>query len=185
MGFLRRRLPRAAGAASSAAREERAYLLLEEARLLCERLHACGDQDAEYLISPLHRQLGLAGYFASSSIRAVRRHALLDRARSRARAADHLQRPPDIVRALVGVSRIACDAVGDALGVEVLSDHMHLAHVHLLSAQELLRAAHSEELLRGSPSPRVSALTGDTGDTGDDRGAMAQSGEKRSSADAS
>jgi hypothetical protein len=98
----------------------------------------------------LHRELGLAGFFASSNIRAVRRHALLDRAR--ARAADHLQRPPDVVRALDGLCRIACDAVEDALGIEVLSDHMHLAHVHLLSGQELLRAAHTEELLRGMPA---------------------------------
>jgi hypothetical protein len=90
------------------------------------------------VLEALHRQFGLAGFFASDNIGSQRRQALLSRAR--ASAAEELERPHEVGPILDHVCRIACDAVEAALGAEVRSDGMHMAHIHTIAARELLQA---------------------------------------------
>ena len=53
--------------------EELAYVVLEEARLLCESLAERAAPEEEWLLRVAHRDLGLAGYAASDQhVRAAR-----------------------------------------------------------------------------------------------------------------
>jgi hypothetical protein len=114
-----------------------AYLLLEEARLRLERILTRSDATAvRQRRLKLHRELGLAGFVASASIPRGRRLAAAARAHEwcfRDTAVEQNGEP--MLLTLVGQ---ALRAVEDGLAVPTLSDQMHLTHVHLLNAQELL-----------------------------------------------
>jgi hypothetical protein len=116
--------------------DERAYVLLEEARLRCERLGLEARTDAERISMELiHKELGMAGWLASSEIDSGRRLELLATAHDR--STETMLQPPKN-HALAGVASSAEDAVAEGLAGSGQSDHMHLAHLHLLRALELL-----------------------------------------------
>jgi hypothetical protein len=111
-------------------------VLLEEARLRCERLRADAGSDTErYSLNAIHKHLGMSGWAASSALDPPRRQALLARAQKQSgkggtrTTAEH---------ALVEVVIDAEDVVTDGLGCAEEIDHLHLAHVHLLHAMDLL-----------------------------------------------
>jgi hypothetical protein len=116
-----------------------AYALLEEARLRCEQLFArAGTESERAVLSLIHKELGMAGWLASSEIDPDRRLALLTTAHLRSRR--RLLHASTPAQALAGTAISAEDAVAEGLADAGQSDHMHLAHVHLLRAQELLAA---------------------------------------------
>lgn len=115
---------------------ERAYVLLEDSRLRCERLiaDAHGEPDQARLRA-MHRQLGAAGWVVSSEFDPARRLTLLARARRRS------ARPMPYSTAAHGLAEItveAEDALAEGLTSEGEIEHLHMAHVHLLHAMELL-----------------------------------------------
>jgi len=111
--------------------EEQAYTLLEEARLRCEQLTADEPEDRVSL-RKIHRELGLAGWLASSELAPDRRLALLDNAHQRSTTA--LLHPAQSPHALATAAITADDALADTEQTE----HLHLAHLHLLCAMGLL-----------------------------------------------
>lgn len=121
--------------------EELAYMLLEEARLRCQALL---DDSAQDEFSPrvdgialdgLYGDLGIAGYYASARLESARRRQLLAQAHARAERGE-----PGSVRALADVTAAATRTVERALTITGLLDHMHLAHIHVMSACEALDA---------------------------------------------
>ena len=118
--------------------DARAYGLLEEARLRCEKLRSeaatAAKRDA---LERLHRELGLAGFFASSNIPARARRGLLGQAHQR--CAESVSECSNSIDALALIMLGSAHAVEHGLLAPGLSDHMHLAHVHLLRGQELLK----------------------------------------------
>jgi ferredoxin len=123
----------------STSSEELAYMLLEEARLRCQALL---EDSLESYIDPdglsmngLYGDLGIAGYYASARLEPARRRQLLAQARARADRDDATS-----VRALADVTAAATRTVERALTVTGLLDHMHLAHIHVMSACEALDA---------------------------------------------
>jgi hypothetical protein len=127
---------------ASTSAEELAYMLLEEARLQCRLL--LGDEhdvdgDAEALtLNGLYGDLGIAGYYASARLEPDRRRQLLEHARARcARAVDASELS---VRGLTDVTAAATRSVERALTITGLLDHMHVAHIHVMSACETLDA---------------------------------------------
>jgi hypothetical protein len=114
-------------------RDGRAYVLLEEARLRCEAMRAEAGTRARYdTLNRLHRELGLAGLFASSNLPTSVRHALL--ADAHQRCPEALPHGADALHALVLAMRRSEDAVDAGLVAPGLSDHMDRALVHLLRA---------------------------------------------------
>lgn len=115
------------------------YVRLEEARLRCEKLAAqTATEDECSSLRQLHRELGMAGWLASTEIDSNQRLWLLDTARRRSRLQVWDVRAS---HALAAAMILAEDALAHALTTENLpSDHMHLAHLHLLHAEELLHA---------------------------------------------
>jgi hypothetical protein len=87
-------------------------------------------------IDALHRELGMSGYFASEHIPSSRRKQLLARARDQ--AVSPLSRDLGSADALAMIVQRAKETVELGLVAPGISDHMHLAYVHLLGAQELL-----------------------------------------------
>ncbi len=125
--------------------EELAYLLLEEARLRCGALLArdAGTEEGsrirdELSLHGLYGDLGIAGYHASARLEAGRRRQLLDQARARSRRGGVFS-----LRVLAEVTAAATRTVERALTVAGLLDHMHLAHIHVLSACETLEAMYA------------------------------------------
>ncbi len=122
----------------STSSEELAYLLLEEARLRCQLLledssdDSCLDPDGLSL-DGLYGDLGIAGYYASARLEPRRRRQLLAQARVRSDRGDVAS-----VRALADVTAAATRTVERALTLTGLLDHMHLAHIHVMSACEAL-----------------------------------------------
>ncbi len=131
--------------------DARAYLLVEEARLRCERLRGQADRGTgQAKLERLHRELGLAGLCASSNLPRPLRLALLGTAHERcARPAPDATDP---LEALASSIRTSERAVRRGAGAPGLSDHLHLAHVHLLRGQELL------EELSGASRRRSDAI---------------------------
>jgi hypothetical protein len=122
--------------------EELAYMLLEEARLRC-RLLLDESQEADWdpdglSLSGLYGDLGIAGYYASARLEPCRRKQLL--AQAHARCDRGLSGTEGSVRALADVTTAATRTVERALTVTGLLDHMHLAHIHVMSACEALDA---------------------------------------------
>jgi hypothetical protein len=106
--------------------QELIYALLEEARLRWEQL-VCGRADPDGVsLCELHRELGLAGWLASSEIDPGRRLALLAGARQRSTTAIMLH-PADSPHALVVVAIIADDVLTEI----DQSERLHLAQLHL------------------------------------------------------
>jgi hypothetical protein len=123
----------------STSSEELAYMLLEEARLRCRSLHEDSQDsyiDADGLtINGLYSDLGIAGYYASARLEPARRRQLLAQAHARSDRGD-----ASSVRALADVTAAATRTVERALTITGLLDHMHLAHIHVMSACEALDA---------------------------------------------
>src|SRR5579875_1523030 len=125
--------------------EELAYMLLEEARLRC-RVLLDDSQEAEpnpdgLSLSGLYGDLGIAGYYASARLEPSRRKQLLAQAHARSdRAGGASTASPGSVRALADVTAAATRTVERALTITGLLDHMHLAHIHVMSACEALDA---------------------------------------------
>lgn len=124
--------------------EELAYMLLEEARLRCKSLLDDGDEydsdvdlDGISLVG-LYGDLGIAGYYASARLEPARRRQLLSQAR--ARSARGGCSGEGSIRALADVTAAATRTVERALTVTGLLNHMHLAHLHVMSACEALDA---------------------------------------------
>jgi len=120
--------------------EELAYMLLEEARLRCKSLLADSHQtesDPDGLsMSGLYGDLGIAGYYASARLAPDRRKQLLAQAHTRCdRGTGGLT---GSAQALADVTAAATRTVERALTVTGLLDHMHLAHIHVMSACEVL-----------------------------------------------
>lgn len=124
----------------STSSEELAYMLLEEARLRCQALLEDSDHGA-YLdrdclsLNGLYGDLGIAGYYASTRLDPARRRQLLAQAHARSDRGE-----PTSVRALADVTAAAIRTVERALTITGLLDHMHLAHIHVMSACESLDA---------------------------------------------
>jgi hypothetical protein len=142
LGRLAPRRPRDRRPATPAppicARDEPAYVLLETARLRCERLRARSGEQAtepERWFAQLHRELGLAGYFAGERIPSQQRLELLESARARAQG---LRGAPGELHSLAALVDEAQGAVLGALHVPELSDHMQQAHERVLAALALL-----------------------------------------------
>lgn len=117
--------------------ETDAYELLEEARLRCEQL----DFEREGILERpplriLHRQVGLAGFLANSNLPSRRRREALARARISV-VSDQLE-DQDAESALAALIERAREAVEEGLMIPGLSDHMRLAHVHVLRAQQVV-----------------------------------------------
>ena len=122
--------------------EELAYMLLEEARLRCKGLldeedDSCVDLDGLSLTG-LYRDLGIAGYYASTRLEPVRRKQLLAQAHARCNRCSGSSAAS--VRALSDVTAAATRTVERSLTLSGLLDHMHLAHIHVVSASEALDA---------------------------------------------
>jgi hypothetical protein len=121
----------------STSSEELAYMLLEEARLRCRSL--LEDSQDSYIdpdglsINGLYGDLGIAGYYASARLEPARRRQLLAQAHARSDRGD-----ASSVRALADVTAAATRTVERALTITGLLDHMHLAHIHVMSACEAL-----------------------------------------------
>jgi hypothetical protein len=118
--------------------DEHAYMLVEQARLRCEDFHdSVGTRTERLVLEQIHRELGMAGWLISSPLDRLRRLPLLAEA--------HLQATiprlhPRQAHTLAAVVIEGEDAVLAALLHDTGGDHMHLAHLHLLYAMELLAA---------------------------------------------
>jgi hypothetical protein len=113
--------------------EEQVYALLEEARLRCEQLKAAAHTEPDRSsLREIHRELGLAGWLASSELAVDRRLALLDSARQQSTTA--MLHPAHSPHAVATIAILAEDALVNTDQAE----HMHDAHLHLLSAMALL-----------------------------------------------
>ncbi len=109
-----------------------AFTLLEKARLRCERL--VGDGGVQAALGAIHRDIGLAGYQVSAEFRPALRLQRLALARSKLESSP--DRVPWIPLQTLFVDVIsACDAIADALSFSS-SDHLHLAHLHAMSAAQ-------------------------------------------------
>jgi hypothetical protein len=124
---------------TSTSSEELAYMLLEEARLRCGSLL---DDSGESYADPdglslhgLYGDLGTAGYHASARLEPARRRQLLSQAYARS---ERYGVDGGSARALVDVTAAATRAVERALTVTGLLDHMHVAHIHVMSACDAL-----------------------------------------------
>jgi hypothetical protein len=116
---------------------QRAYVLVEEARLRCERIRAARPPTHQRsLLAALHRELGLAGYQCSEDLDATNRHLLLEQARQR--ATDKDAHATDDLTLLVSITASARRALADHRGDDNSAARMHVALMHLLCAGELL-----------------------------------------------
>ena len=125
--------------------EELAYVLLEEARLRCRALleeeRDSSDDSGLVTIEDLYCDLGIAGYYVSARLEPNRRRELLAHARARSRLRNDPNHPSgEPVLELTDVTAAATRSVERALAVTGLLDHIHLAHVHVMSACETLDA---------------------------------------------
>jgi hypothetical protein len=135
-------------------REVAAYAVLEEARLRCERLLAAGHESwgPETLLT-LHRETGLAAFFSSEDLPSAERRRALAGAQVGvdASCADVDE------QALVALLEGARWAVEDCLIAPGLSDHMHLAHVHVLHAQDIVASSFNPLLHPSAASNQLPA----------------------------
>lgn len=114
-------------------------MLLEEARLRCRSLLDDHDErrfDRDGLsLQGLHGDLGTAGYYASARLDPARRRQLLAQAHARSERRGAGERS---IRSLADVTAAATRTVERALTATGLLDHMHLAHIHVMSASAAL-----------------------------------------------
>ena len=122
--------------------EELAYMLLEEARLRCNSLlaeeHASSDAAGMRTVARLYGELGIAGYYVSARLEPDRRRELLALAHARSRKQEG--QDSGSARELTDVTAAATRSVERALALTGLLDHIHLAHVHVMSACDALDA---------------------------------------------
>jgi hypothetical protein len=114
-----------------------AYVLLEEARLRCEALTAQAATERDWsLLRRIHREIGMAGWLVSDKLDSDRRLSLLATAQRRSRVEVW---EVNATQALAAAALLAEDSVADGLAEEdPPSDSMHLAHLYLLHAHDLL-----------------------------------------------
>lgn len=129
--------PGAAGRSAQAA-DERAYGLLEEARLRCEQLTSAAVTPGERSsLAGIHKQLGMAGWIVSSEIVPIRRHVLLACAHHDSRrATPYAQATHALAELLINAE----DTIASSLTGAAELERRHLVHVHLLHAMDLLHA---------------------------------------------
>jgi len=113
--------------------ECRAYVLIEEARLRCERVD-CAMVDG--WLGDLHREVGMAGLCASSRLEGWSRQILLEAAR--ARSESPIRGVPDAETTVEIALGRARTAVEQCLTMPEKVDHMRQAHLHLRAARDLL-----------------------------------------------
>jgi hypothetical protein len=107
-------------------------VLLEEARLRCLSLRdEAGADRRAHVLAVAYRELGMAGYMASSRIPSDRRLRLLDEARERSAQS----RGSHGLRALMHVAGAAATAVDRALVAPGITDHVQSAAEHLVRAR--------------------------------------------------
>jgi hypothetical protein len=125
--------------AEALSREHDAYRLLEEARLRCLQLREEVRSEARRrLLREAYRELGLAGYLASSRIPSAPRLELLAAAHAAgAEAAGEAHG----ARALLAVVASAATAVEAALVAPGVTDHVQQAAEHLARARRELTEA--------------------------------------------
>jgi hypothetical protein len=116
-------------------------MLLEEARLRCKALldeeHDAADEPeaGARIAGDLYGDLGTAGYHASARLEPARRRQLLSHAHARVARTEATETS---VRQLADVTAAATRSVERALTITGLLEHMHLAHLHVMSACETL-----------------------------------------------
>ncbi len=113
--------------------ESRAYVLIEEARLRCERLASA---ETNGWLSDLHREVGMAGLCASARLEGWARQILLEAARVRSESP--IRGVPDAETTVEIALGRARTAVEQCLTMPEKADHMRQAHVHLRAARDLL-----------------------------------------------
>lgn len=124
--------------------EERAYVLIEEARLRCEALlAAAGREQRQRELHCVHHDLGLSALHVSTHIPSAQRLALLARVHARCDRRPGTRR--GLERTVHRAARELCRITGKANSPEPVE----LAHLHLLRATELLLSA---------PAPRPSLV---------------------------
>lgn len=110
-----------------------AYTQIETARLRSERLLERGDSES---LRAIHRDLGLAGYYASADLSSALRIRCLEIARKECTDTSGY----DLVPTLIGISEgttAACEAIAKVLS-QTHEDHMHMALPYVMSAAESL-----------------------------------------------
>ena len=117
--------------------DESAYLALEAARLVCERQQAADQQHRDRL-RLLQRHLGMAGFYASSELRATRRRELL--ALARERSEERSTAAGDLAFSVAAFTRDARSDIECAMKALGPRDDLHLAHLYVLGAEELFAA---------------------------------------------
>jgi hypothetical protein len=129
-------------------RDARVYVLVEEARLRSEALRAVATADAQRReLRRLHRDVGLAGLYISTTMPAELRWRLLARVHAR-----HDWLSGQRACALGGLHRVirrAARELSRAIAAGGTVDYRELAQLHLLRATEFVTPA---------PSPRAPHL---------------------------
>ena len=134
---FRRRHRQNRSAPQIADEHHRAYVLIEEARVRCERIRSASPATGRRsLLVTLHRELGLAGYWCCEDIDAASRQLLLEQARRRAAEPD--SHAPDELVLLVQITAAARRAIGDPPSEGDSLARMHVALMHLLCAIQSL-----------------------------------------------
>jgi hypothetical protein len=129
---LRRASIQANGAVGDA--ELLAFTLLEITRLRCE--HLLQHLGADYALGEIHRDLGLAGYHASSAFHPTLRAHCLTVARRESDTAVY-SGTRSVLKAMFEEAISACDALTAAVAFAD-TDHLHLAYLYVTSAAESL-----------------------------------------------
>lgn len=148
------RLPKPAAVLAEAAGkpalpDETAYRLIEEARLRCLSLRDRAGEDIERLRwMSVHRELGMAGYLASTEIPSCKRRSLLAQAHEALTGA-----PSDAGEEEYTILKLITSAAAEtveALLVPALAEPVQLATEHLARARHLLVRALSEQRARSA-----------------------------------
>jgi hypothetical protein len=123
-------------------RDARVYVLVEEARLRCEALQTAAQPDAERrALRRLHRDVGLAGLYVSTTMPSELRRRLL--ARVHARCDRRSGNRAGAARGLHRVIRRAARELTRAMASGGAAEHRELAQLHLLRATEFKTLAPS------------------------------------------
>jgi hypothetical protein len=123
-------------------RDARVYLLVEEARLRCEVLQAAEEAEAKRReLRRLHRDVGLAGLYISTTMPSELRRRLLARVHARH---DRLSgNRAGAARGLHRVLKRATRELSRAIVSGGAAEHRELAQLHLLRATEFVGPAPS------------------------------------------
>jgi hypothetical protein len=119
-----------------------AYVLIEEARLRCEALADQFGDDA--VLQAAHRDIGLAGFHASSNFASELRERSLNEAHSRCRRVACRGRQQELSTVLSEVL-MACDAF-TYVSVHSADPEVETAHVYALAAAEQLESVIDQPL---------------------------------------